>query len=91
MHGLGNGLHAWLIAGCRMRLLERFDRETAAATFLDFKPTLFFGVPTIYVRLLDTPAEVARQIGGVDAALRLGLRAACLRRSSKNSARCSDT
>jgi malonyl-CoA/methylmalonyl-CoA synthetase len=63
VHGLGNGLHTWLIAGCRMRLLERFDRETAAATFLDFRPTLFFGVPTIYVRLLDTAPDVAREIG----------------------------
>jgi malonyl-CoA/methylmalonyl-CoA synthetase len=63
VHGLGNGLHAWLISGCRMRLLERFDRETATATFLDFQPTLFFGVPTIYVRLLDTPPEAAREIG----------------------------
>ncbi len=63
VHGLGNGLHCWLIAGCRMRLLERFDRETAAATFLDFRPTLFFGVPTIYVRLLDTPSDAAQKIG----------------------------
>jgi malonyl-CoA/methylmalonyl-CoA synthetase len=63
VHGLANGLHAWLISGCRMRLLERFDRETAAATFLDFAPTLFFGVPTVYLRLLDTPPDVARAIG----------------------------
>ncbi len=63
VHGLGNGLHTWLIAGCRMRLLERFDRGTAGTTFLDFRPTLFFGVPTIYVRLLDTPPDVAREIG----------------------------
>jgi len=32
-------------------------------TFLDFQPTLFFGVPTVYVRLLETPAETAREIG----------------------------
>ena len=63
VHGLGNGLHTWLITGCRMRLLERFERETATGTLLDFQPTLFFGVPTIYVRLLDTPPEAARQIG----------------------------
>src|SRR5882672_4056263 len=63
VHGLGNGLHTWLIAGCRMRLLERFERDTAAATFLEFQPTLFFGVPTIYVRLLDTPPDVAHRIG----------------------------
>ncbi len=68
MHGLGNGLHTWLISGFRMRLLDRFHRETATASFLDFRPTLFFGVPTIYVRLLDTPPDIAREIG---AAMRL--------------------
>ena len=64
VHALGNGLHCWLIAGCRMRLLERFEHQKAAAEFLDFHPTLFFGVPTVYVRLLDTPEEAAREIGG---------------------------
>jgi malonyl-CoA/methylmalonyl-CoA synthetase len=53
VHGLANGLHAWLISGCLMRLVERFEQRTAAAVFRDFAPTLFFGVPTIYVRLLD--------------------------------------
>ncbi|MBZ5578130.1 MAG: AMP-binding protein [Acidobacteriia bacterium] len=64
VHGLGNGLHCWLLSGCRMRLLERFESQSAAATFLDFRPTLFFGVPTIYVRLLDFPEAAAREIGG---------------------------
>ena len=59
IHGLGNGLHCWLMSGCRMRLLERFDHATAAGQFLDFRPTLFFGVPTIYIRLLDAPPEIA--------------------------------
>jgi malonyl-CoA/methylmalonyl-CoA synthetase len=63
VHALGNGLHCWLISGCRMRLLTRFEHSTAAATFLDFRPTLFFGVPTIYVRLLDIAEEQAREIG----------------------------
>jgi acyl-CoA synthetase (AMP-forming)/AMP-acid ligase II len=27
--------------------------------FLDFAPTLFFGVPAMYVRMLDIPAEQA--------------------------------
>ena len=63
IHALGNGLHCWLKAGCRMRLLERFDHRTATEEFLDFKPTLFFGVPTMYVRLLDTPPETAKKIG----------------------------
>ncbi len=63
IHGLGNGLACWLAAGCRMRLLERFDHQKAAAEFLDFRPTLFFGVPAMYVRLLDIAQETAREIG----------------------------
>jgi malonyl-CoA/methylmalonyl-CoA synthetase len=63
VHGLGNGLHCWLISGCIMRLLARFEHQKAAAEFLDFRPTLFFGVPTIYVRMLDIPDEQARAIG----------------------------
>ena len=63
MHALGNGLHTWLVSGCRMRLLERFDHRTAVDDLIDFEPTLFFGVPTMYVRLLETPAESARPIG----------------------------
>jgi len=64
VHGLANGLHCWLISGCRLRLLERFEHQKAAAEFLNFRPTLFFGVPTVYVRLLDLPPETARAIGG---------------------------
>ncbi len=63
VHGLGNGLHCWLIGGCRMRLLGRFEHQKAAGEFLDFRPTLFFGVPTVYVRLLDLPSAAAREIG----------------------------
>ena len=63
IHALGNGLHCWLMSGCRMRLLERFDHRTSTDELLDFKPTLFFGVPTVYVRLLDTPPDAARTIG----------------------------
>lgn len=60
VHALGNGLHCWLASGCRMRLLERFEHQRAPEEFTRFRPTLFFGVPTIYVRLLDTPPETAR-------------------------------
>jgi malonyl-CoA/methylmalonyl-CoA synthetase len=66
VHGLGNGLHSWLVSGCLMRLAERFDHRTAAALFMEFKPTLFFGVPTVYLRLLDADViaeETARAIG----------------------------
>jgi malonyl-CoA/methylmalonyl-CoA synthetase len=63
VHGLGNGLHCWLVSGCRMRLLERFSHQRAAEIFLQFRPTLFFGVPTMYVRMLAWEREVAREIG----------------------------
>jgi len=63
IHALGNGLHTWLVSGCRMRLLERFEHATAVDEFRDFAPTLFFGVPTMYVRLLDTDHAAAREIG----------------------------
>ena len=46
-----------------MRLAERFDAQRAEALFDSFQPTLFFGVPTIYVRLLELPAEAAKRIG----------------------------
>jgi malonyl-CoA/methylmalonyl-CoA synthetase len=63
VHGLGNGIHCWLASGCRLRLLERFDHRTAVAEMLDFRPSLFFGVPTIYVRLLEVAPDAARAIG----------------------------
>jgi malonyl-CoA/methylmalonyl-CoA synthetase len=63
VHALGNGLHTWLTSGCRMRLLERFEHQKASEIMTDFRPTLFFGVPTIYVRLLETAPKVAREIG----------------------------
>ncbi len=63
VHALGNGIHAWLVSGCRTRLLERFEHQKATAEFLDFQPTLFFGVPTMYVRLLDFDDATAAKIG----------------------------
>jgi malonyl-CoA/methylmalonyl-CoA synthetase len=63
VHGLGNGVHAWLVSGCRMRLAERFEINRAGALFESFQPTLFFGVPTVYTRLLELPSDQARRIG----------------------------
>jgi malonyl-CoA/methylmalonyl-CoA synthetase len=71
VHGLGNGLHCWLISGCTMRLLERFDQTNVGPTFIDFKPTLFFGVPTIYVRLLDPSIVSDEQARAIGASARL--------------------
>ena len=48
--------------------------SAAAELFAAFRPTVFFGVPTVYVRLLELPAESAPTIGAQHAALlsRLG-------------------
>jgi malonyl-CoA/methylmalonyl-CoA synthetase len=63
VHGLGNGLHCWLASGCRMRLTERFAHEQAPEWMREFAPTVFFGVPTMYVRLLEWTAETAAAVG----------------------------
>ena len=60
VHGLGNGIQTWLAVGCHMKLIAKFDYTTAAELFEAYKPTLFFGVPTMYVRLLDVQDERAR-------------------------------
>jgi malonyl-CoA/methylmalonyl-CoA synthetase len=62
VHGLGNGVHCWLRSGCRMRLETRFEHARAARWFLEFRPTVFFGVPTMYARMVEWPAAVGRQI-----------------------------
>ena len=63
VHGLGNALHCWLASGCTMRLLERFEHERALDTFEAFQPTLFFGVPTMYIRLLASDEARAAAAG----------------------------
>jgi malonyl-CoA/methylmalonyl-CoA synthetase len=63
VHGLGNAVHAWLISGCHVRLMERFEHAQAAAWFEDYRPTVFFGVPAMFIRLLEVPADRARAIG----------------------------
>jgi malonyl-CoA/methylmalonyl-CoA synthetase len=68
VHGLGNGVCCWLASGCRLRLLERFEHEKAPSEFFSFQPTVFFAVPTIYIRMLGWTADVAEPIG---AAMRL--------------------
>ena len=63
VHGLANGLCGWLASGCRLRLVERFEHQRAAEWLEMFQPTLFFGVPTIYVRLLEIAEAASRRIG----------------------------
>ena len=57
VHGLGAGLNGTLVAGARLVLRERFDAEDAAATLARGEATIFFGVPTMYVRLLERAGD----------------------------------
>ncbi len=60
LHGLGAGLNGTLVAGGRALLRERFDAETVIATLASGAATMFFGVPTMYVRLLEQSGEDVR-------------------------------
>jgi malonyl-CoA/methylmalonyl-CoA synthetase len=53
VHGLVVGLDCALAAGATVELRRRFDAATAAAELAAGAATVFFGVPTLYVRLLD--------------------------------------
>ena len=65
VHGLGNALHCWLLSGCHMKLVPRFEAVRAAEWFAGYRATVFFGVPTMYIRLLELDASVARDIGAL--------------------------
>jgi malonyl-CoA/methylmalonyl-CoA synthetase len=64
-HGLAVGLHGALTTGCTTVLHERFHADAVLDAIAAEKITLFFGVPTMYVRLLE---EVKRRMGPLDRA-----------------------
>jgi malonyl-CoA/methylmalonyl-CoA synthetase len=63
VHGLANAIHCWLLSGCHLRLTERFEHTQAATWFEEYRPTVFFGVPAMFIRLLEVAPERARAIG----------------------------
>ncbi len=60
VHGLGAGLNGTLVAGARVLLRERFDAADVIATLAGGTVTIFFGVPTMYVRILEQAPEGTR-------------------------------
>ncbi len=52
MHGLGVGVNGTLAAGASAVVLPRFDAAAVAQAAHDHGGTLFFGVPTMYERLV---------------------------------------
>ena len=88
VHALGNGLHCWLLSGCRMRLLERFEHQQAVTQFLNFRPTLFSVCPpSIRACSILRPRQLARSDNTCVSSCR-GLRL-CPRGCSKIFATCS--
>jgi malonyl-CoA/methylmalonyl-CoA synthetase len=58
VHGLGAGLNGTLVAGAHAILRERFDVADVAALLQSGRVTMFFGVPTMYVRFIEKlPAQ----------------------------------
>jgi malonyl-CoA/methylmalonyl-CoA synthetase len=60
VHGLGAGLNGTLVAGGRVLLRERFDAPSVVADLAGGKATMFFGVPTMYVRILEQAGPEVR-------------------------------
>ncbi len=63
VHGLFVASHGALLAGAKMIWLDRFD-PTAVCAQLP-RATVFMGVPTLYVRLLDTETFDRRATSGM--------------------------
>jgi acyl-CoA synthetase (AMP-forming)/AMP-acid ligase II len=53
VHGLGLGVHGALLHGMTMLLFERFDVNRIVEAFERDRATLFQGVPTMYVKILE--------------------------------------
>ena len=60
VHGLGAGLNGTLVAGGRVLLRERFDAPSVVAALANGEATMFFGVPTMYVRILENAGAQTR-------------------------------
>lgn len=58
-HGLGVGLHGTLVAGSTVHLRRRFDAADVYDALCRGGVSMFFGVPTMYTRLL---AEARRRL-----------------------------
>lgn len=56
-HGLGVALHGALTVGCKTILHRAFRAESTLSALLNENITLFMGVPTMYVRLLEEVAK----------------------------------
>ncbi len=70
VHGLAIGVHGALLHGMTILLSSRFDAAEIAREFAEDGATVFMGVPTMYVRLLE---HLAAQPGAAKALARARL------------------
>jgi malonyl-CoA/methylmalonyl-CoA synthetase len=57
VHGLCIGVHGALLTGLTLLLSERFQAEEVVRAFAEQGATIFMGVPTMYVKLLELLRE----------------------------------
>jgi len=62
-HGLSVALNSVLMSGCTLRMLSRFDTEEVIAQLAGC--TIMSGVPTMYIRLLESAQLTARACKGM--------------------------
>jgi malonyl-CoA/methylmalonyl-CoA synthetase len=67
IHGLGVGVHGTLLAGGMIDLRRRFEAQAVYDTLLEGNTSMFFGVPTMYTRLI-AEALKRREAGARDMA-----------------------
>lgn len=60
-HGLGVGIHGSIVAGSSVDLRRRFDAAEVYDALLAGHVSMFFGVPTMYVRLLAEAQQRVRR------------------------------
>ena len=65
IHGLGVGFHGTLVHGASLTLHRRFDAGEVLAALEAGPATLFFGVPTMYGRLLTEAGDRPRRLAEV--------------------------
>jgi len=57
IHGLGIIVHGMAYCGFSMALLERFDSQKVLEEIRRRRSTVFMGVPTMYIKLLEEKAD----------------------------------
>jgi malonyl-CoA/methylmalonyl-CoA synthetase len=61
LHGLGLGVIGSFLAGSSVVLRRRFVAEEVCADLEEYRATMFFGVPTMYNRLLALPDRLSSE------------------------------